>query len=46
MERDYEDVKLELEEKQKEMGQLLEMEKEILERRLSEAEAKIKKLKI
>ena len=45
IEREYQDCKLELEEKQKEMERLVETEKEILERRLSEAESKAKKLK-
>ena len=45
IDREYQDCKLELEEKQKEMDRLIETEKEILERRLSEAESKVKKLK-
>ena len=45
IDREYQDCKLELEEKQKEMDRLIETEKEILERRLNEAESKAKKLK-
>ena len=45
IDREYQDCKLELEEKQKEMERLIETEKEILERRLNEAESKAKKLK-